>query len=76
MSANNTEDGTDIVKIQFLIKMRSQEIIYSTICACSAASVTIINGLKIVEPKDKCPLWLKMSNEKPHFPSYSSLVNV
>ncbi|KDO87259.1 hypothetical protein CISIN_1g035580mg [Citrus sinensis] len=25
-------------------------------CACSAASVTIVDGLKAAEPKEKCPL--------------------
>ncbi|KAJ4727673.1 E3 ubiquitin-protein ligase BAH1-like [Melia azedarach] len=30
--------------------------IFCYICACSAASVTIVDGLKAAEPKEKCPL--------------------
>nr|CAN83652.1 hypothetical protein VITISV_015455 [Vitis vinifera] len=30
--------------------------IFCYMCACSAASVTIVDGLKIAEPKEKCPL--------------------
>ncbi|GMI69434.1 nitrogen limitation adaptation, BENZOIC ACID HYPERSENSITIVE 1 [Hibiscus trionum] len=30
--------------------------IFCYMCACSAASVTIVNGLKAAEPKEKCPL--------------------
>ncbi|KAI3986047.1 hypothetical protein MKX01_039129 [Papaver californicum] len=31
-------------------------IIYSATCACSASSVTIVDGLKAADPKAKCPL--------------------
>ncbi|XP_022758004.1 E3 ubiquitin-protein ligase BAH1-like isoform X1 [Durio zibethinus] len=30
--------------------------IFCYMCACSAASVTIVDGLKAAEPKEKCPL--------------------
>ncbi|KAF8015099.1 hypothetical protein BT93_H0789 [Corymbia citriodora subsp. variegata] len=30
--------------------------IYCYMCACSAASVSIVDGLKAAEPKEKCPL--------------------
>ncbi|KAM5564028.1 putative E3 ubiquitin-protein ligase BAH1-like 1 [Rosa sericea] len=30
--------------------------IFCYLCACSAASVTIVDGLKAAEPKEKCPL--------------------
>lgn len=30
--------------------------IFCYICACSAASVSIVDGLKAAEPKEKCPL--------------------
>jgi E3 ubiquitin-protein ligase BAH len=30
-------------------------------CACSAASVTIVDGLKAAERKEKCPLCRKVS---------------
>ncbi|MBA0743785.1 hypothetical protein Gogos_006439 [Gossypium gossypioides] len=30
--------------------------IFCYMCACSAASVSIVNGLKAAEPKEKCPL--------------------
>ncbi|TKY61782.1 E3 ubiquitin-protein ligase BAH1 [Spatholobus suberectus] len=30
--------------------------IFCYICACSAASVSIVNGLKAADPKEKCPL--------------------
>ncbi|XP_015891889.2 probable E3 ubiquitin-protein ligase BAH1-like 1 isoform X1 [Ziziphus jujuba] len=30
--------------------------IFCYMCACSAASVTIVDGLKATEPKEKCPL--------------------
>ncbi|RDX91953.1 E3 ubiquitin-protein ligase BAH1, partial [Mucuna pruriens] len=32
--------------------------IFCYICACSAASVSIVNGLKSADPKEKCPLCL------------------
>ena len=30
--------------------------IFCYTCACSAASVTIVNGLQAADPKEKCPL--------------------
>ncbi|KAJ6873463.1 hypothetical protein NC651_032364 [Populus alba x Populus x berolinensis] len=33
--------------------------IFCYMCACSAASVTIVDGLKAAEPKEKCPLCRK-----------------
>ncbi|XP_057966539.1 probable E3 ubiquitin-protein ligase BAH1-like 1 [Malania oleifera] len=30
--------------------------IFCYMCACSAASVTVIDGLKVAEPREKCPL--------------------
>ena len=30
--------------------------IFCYMCACSAASVTIVDGLKAADPKEKCPL--------------------
>lgn len=30
--------------------------IFCYMCACKAASVTIVDGLKVAEPKEKCPL--------------------
>ncbi|XVF21962.1 hypothetical protein REPUB_Repub12eG0134000 [Reevesia pubescens] len=35
--------------------------IFCYMCACSAASVTIVDGLKAAEPKEKCPLCRELS---------------
>ncbi|KAJ4824309.1 E3 ubiquitin-protein ligase bah1 [Turnera subulata] len=38
--------------------------IFCHMCACSAASVNIIDGLKAAEPREKCPLCRQVSQIK------------
>lgn len=41
--------------------------IFCYMCACSAASVTIVDGLNAAESKEKCPLCREVSNGYPQF---------
>lgn len=40
--------------------------IFCYMCACSAASVTIVDGLKAAEPKEKCPLCREVMLHNPY----------
>lgn len=41
-------------------------------CCCSAASVTIVDGLKVADPKEKCPLCRRVCP----FPEFSLFILV
>lgn len=61
-----------IVHVIFLLSSAFQDTVFDPValtcghifcymCACSAASVTIVDGLKAAEPKEKCPLCREVS---------------